>query len=93
MWNDQPFEENKMYKVVTNAYRFSGAGGHIFLGAGIKQEELADRIVRNDNVQIRELIRQKFIQQNEVAPFQYDNWRFIPENYLESAKERELKEL
>jgi hypothetical protein len=50
-------------------------------------------LLRADHSQIRELIRQDFIRQKEVKAFQYNNWKFVPENYLIPAKAREIKEL
>jgi 2',3'-cyclic-nucleotide 2'-phosphodiesterase/3'-nucleotidase len=93
MWDGERFDEKQTYTVVTNRYRTSGAGGHFELGAKITQSQLLDRITLNDNIMIRELIRREFMQQGEVVPFQYNNWKFVPERYVIPAKEREILEL
>jgi 2',3'-cyclic-nucleotide 2'-phosphodiesterase/3'-nucleotidase len=94
MWSDRPFHEDSIYSVVTNVYRFFGAGGHLELGAKISLDELSTRILlQNDPNQIRELIRQDFIRQEKVGMFQYNNWKFVPEHFVIPAKEREIKEL
>ena len=93
MWNGEPFREDKKYSVVTNTYRASGAGGHMDLGAGISRGEIPYRIVSNSNTMIRELIHQKFTDQGEVEMFHFDNWKFVPDSYVQPAKARELYEL
>jgi len=93
MWNDRPFHEDSTYSVVTAAYRFFGAGGHIQLGAGIPNSGLQERIIHHDYKQIRELIHQDFIRQGEVRAFRFDNWRFLPEYYAIPAREREIRNL
>jgi 2',3'-cyclic-nucleotide 2'-phosphodiesterase/3'-nucleotidase len=93
MWNDEPFDENRIYKVVTTAYRAAGAGGHMDLGAGISVTEMPNRIIYHDNIMIRELIRKEFIRQGEIVPFNFGNWRFVPEKYAEAARAREFEEL
>jgi 2',3'-cyclic-nucleotide 2'-phosphodiesterase/3'-nucleotidase len=95
MSNNESFCENRMYKVVTTAYRVAGAGGHMELGAGISRHEIPNRIISNDNIMIRELIRREFIRQGEVMPFDFyfNNWKFVPEEFVKQAKEREFNEL
>jgi 2',3'-cyclic-nucleotide 2'-phosphodiesterase/3'-nucleotidase len=94
MWSDRPFHEDSIYSVTTNVYRFFGAGGHMELGAKISPDEIRSRIIRQDDpTQIREMIRQNFIRQGEVYKFQYNNWKFVPEEFVKSAKKREQKEL
>ena len=93
MWSDRPFHEDSTYSVVTPAYRFFGAGGHMKLGAGIPHEELQSRIIHHDHRQIRELIHQDFIRQGEIRAFQFNNWRFVPEHYAIPAREREIGDL
>jgi 2',3'-cyclic-nucleotide 2'-phosphodiesterase/3'-nucleotidase len=93
MWNGEPFEKDRTYSVVTNRYRFSGAGGHMEIGAGISSKELPYRIISYDNIMIRELIRKEFVRQGEVRSFHYNHWKFVPKHYLEAAKSREFSEL
>ena len=82
-----------MYSVVTSSFRGAGAGGHFDIGAKISRKDMSNRIITQDNTLIRELIRHTFIQQGEVKPFSFNNWKFIPENYVTPAKAREFEEL
>jgi 2',3'-cyclic-nucleotide 2'-phosphodiesterase/3'-nucleotidase len=93
MWNDKPFHLDSTFVVAANSYRFSGAGGHLELGAKIKPEELANRLVWLYDVQVRELIRRNFVREGEVRLFQFNNWRFVPSELVDPAKERELQEI
>jgi 2',3'-cyclic-nucleotide 2'-phosphodiesterase/3'-nucleotidase len=94
MWSNRPFHEDSTYSVVSNAYRFFGAGGHMELGAKIKAGEPRNAtIIRADHSQVRELIRQDFIRQKEVKAFRYNNWKFVPDHYVIPAINREFKEL
>jgi 2',3'-cyclic-nucleotide 2'-phosphodiesterase/3'-nucleotidase len=96
MWSERPFHEDSIYKVAVNSYRFSGAGGHFELGAKIKPEELANRSVRTYDIQVRELIRRELVQRDNTDMSLcnlYNNWRFIPDNYVHPAKNRETAEL
>jgi 2',3'-cyclic-nucleotide 2'-phosphodiesterase/3'-nucleotidase len=89
MWNDKPFHKDSTYIVALNSYRFAGAGGHLELGAKIPPEELQNRSVWILDAQVRDLIRQEFINQGNVRSFHYNNWRFVPEEFVSPAKQRE----
>ena len=98
LWNDKPFHEDSVYRVIANSYRAAGAGGHMEIGAGLNPRNLQRRIIQFPtnieerelySTQVRELIRRNFIQQEELGDFRYDNWRFVPENFVVPAKERE----
>jgi 2',3'-cyclic-nucleotide 2'-phosphodiesterase/3'-nucleotidase len=93
LWNGELFDRNKTYTVATTAYRVLGAGGHMTLGAKIPQDEIVYRILHHDNLEIRELIRSDFSQQGVVRTFNSNNSRFVPNDYLKFAKEREFNEL
>jgi 2',3'-cyclic-nucleotide 2'-phosphodiesterase/3'-nucleotidase len=93
MWNDRPFHEDSIYTVVANSYRFSGAGGHLELGAKISPNELSNRAIQLYNMQVRELIRREFVYQKEMSVFQYDNWKFIPNDFVTPARDREMEVL
>jgi 2',3'-cyclic-nucleotide 2'-phosphodiesterase/3'-nucleotidase len=96
MWSGKPYHEDSMYNVVANSFRYSGAGGHLQLGAKISPEELVkNRFIRLYDVQVRELIRRQIIyrQRQEVDAFQYNNWKFVPDDYVLPAKVRDYEEL
>jgi len=91
MWSNRPFHKDSIYSVVAPTYRFFGAGGHMELGAGITEDELQSRVIRFDHNQVRELIHQNFVKQKEVNAFRYNNWKFVPESYMTSIREREME--
>jgi len=39
------------------------------------------------------LIRRDFVSQGEVRSFNFNNWRFVPESYMQRAKRNEFEEL
>jgi 2',3'-cyclic-nucleotide 2'-phosphodiesterase/3'-nucleotidase len=93
MSNGEPFYENRMYSVVTTCYRVAGAGGHFQAGAGITPQIMPYRVISVENIMIRELIRRDFVSQGEVRSFNFNNWRFVPESYMQRAKRNEFEEL
>ena len=103
MWSNRPFHQDSVYNVAMNSFRYSGGGGHLELGAKINREEVFNRAViarnyfqREMNIvdpfqlQVRELIRRELERQERVNIFQYDNWKFVPEEFVISAKQREI---
>jgi 2',3'-cyclic-nucleotide 2'-phosphodiesterase/3'-nucleotidase len=97
LWNGKPFHETDTFNVAVNSYRFSGAGGHMELGAKIKQSEMPSRLVWLYDVQVRRIIMSNFLKQQRenggVELFQYDNWKFVPEEYVKPAIKRERQEI
>jgi 2',3'-cyclic-nucleotide 2'-phosphodiesterase/3'-nucleotidase len=97
LWNGKPFIEDSMYVVAVNLYRFSGAGGHMELGAKIKPAEAASRVVFLHDTQVRRKIQTYVgsqLRQNEgIEMFQYDHWKFVPDDYAIPAIKRDMETL
>lgn len=89
--NNNEFDMNKKYKVAINSYRGNGGGGHLTLGSGIKQEDLADRVIHSTENDLRFYLMKWIESKKIINPIKYENWKIIPENYFLKGKEREIK--
>lgn len=89
MADGTPFDENRMYTVVTNSYRANG-GGEIFTqGTGIPLNELAGRILTVTIEDIRYHFIRYIRKQGEVRPKSLHQWRFVPEDWAVPAIRRD----
>lgn len=89
MSNGQPFDTTKMYKVAINSYRGNGGGELLTKGAGIPKEELNSRIIYRSELGLRHYLAEEIQKQGSVNPKPYNNWRFIPENLVAPAIQRD----
>lgn len=87
--NGQAFNPEKYYRVAINSYRGQGGGGHLIKGAGIKKEELSNRILSSTEQDLRYLVM-KWIEKNSpVHPEPLNNWKVIPEDYWNEGRKRD----
>lgn len=91
MSNGEPFDESKWYNVAVNSYRGNGGGELLTRGAGIPRDSLKKRVIwRSERDQRYYLIRE--IEKGGVMdPKPNNNWRFIPEDWVKQAAERDRK--
>ena len=89
MSNGQPFDTTKMYKVAINSYRGNGGGELLTKGAGIPKEELKSRIIYRSELGLRHYLAEEIQKQGSVNPKPNNNWRFIPENLVAPAIQRD----
>jgi len=89
MSNGQPFDTTKMYKVAINSYRGNGGGELLTKGAGIPKEELKSRIISRSELGQRHYLTEEIKKQGSVNPKPNNNWRFIPENLVAPAIQRD----
>ncbi len=89
MSNGQPFDTTKMYKVAINSYRGNGGGELLTKGAGIPKEELKSRIISRSELGQRHYLAEEIQKQGSVNPKPNNNWRFIPENLVAPAIQRD----
>ena len=89
MSNGQPFDTTKMYKVAINSYRGNGGGELLTKGAGIPKEELKSRILSQTELGQRHYLAEEIQKQGSVNPRPNNNWRFIPENLVAPAIQRD----
>lgn len=83
------FEEQKIYRVAVNSHRGSGGGGHLVGGAGIKKDELRSRVVSSTDRDLRYFIMKSIEEKKIIMPEPLNNWKIIPEKWVESASIRE----
>jgi 2',3'-cyclic-nucleotide 2'-phosphodiesterase/3'-nucleotidase len=89
MSNGQPFEANNWYKVAVNSYRGNGGGELLTKGAGIPKEEIPSRIIYRSELDQRHYLTEEIRKQGTVNPKPNNNWRFIPENIVAPAIQRD----
>jgi 2',3'-cyclic-nucleotide 2'-phosphodiesterase/3'-nucleotidase len=80
-----PFHEEVVYQVALNSYRGNGGGGHLTQGAGIPKEELASRMIRSTDRDLRYYLMESLAQQDTLYPVLVDNWDFLPARRIGQA--------
>ena len=93
MADGSSFSPDKMYKVALNSYRGNGGGELLTKGAGIAQEELKNRIVYSSDKDLRYYMIQYIEKRDTVVPQVLNQWKFIPEDWVKSATDRDYKKL
>jgi len=91
MADGTPFELDREYKVAVNSYRGNGGGELITRGAGIPHEELSHRLITSTEKDLRYYLMQRIIEQKEVTPKKLNHWRFVPDEWVKPAIERDRK--
>lgn len=75
------FAVNDTFLVALNSYRGNGGGGHLTSGAGIRKEELTDRIVKATQIDLRYHLMQYLGARDIYQPDTFQNWEFLPEEW------------
>lgn len=89
--NGQQFNPKAFYTVAINSYRGSGGGGHLTKGAGLKKEDLAGRMIKSTDQDLRYYIM-KWIEKNKVIkPEIYHNWQIIPDDLYQKVQNKDEK--
>jgi 5''-nucleotidase/2'',3''-cyclic phosphodiesterase and related esterases len=91
MANGKPFDLNKKYKVAINSYRASGGGDHLTKGAGIPHNALRDRVISTTSEDMRFLIMEWIEKKGTISPKPLNQWKFIPEDWVNAAAEKDKK--
>jgi len=89
----KPFDENKTYKIAVNSYRGNGGGGHFNEGAGIGKEELRSRLIKSTDRDLRYYIMKKIEEKKTLDPMPMNNWKIVPEKWVQGAKAKEYQML
>lgn len=85
------FDFSRTYKVAVNSYRGNGGGGHLTKGVGLSQEELPGRIINSTERDLRYYLIEWIEQQKVISPKTTNNWKVIPEDWYEKAKEKDYR--
>lgn len=89
MADGTPFDDDKVYTVVTNSYRANG-GGEIFTkGAGIPLAELSCRLISVTPEDIRYHFIRYMRSKDIVRPRVLNQWKFVPEDWADPAVRRD----
>ena len=91
MSNGEPFDEKKWYKVVMNSYRANGGGELLTVGAGIPKDSLESRVIWHTDLDQRHYLTEEIRRMGNVNPQPNNNWRFVPEEWVKPALERDRK--
>lgn len=89
MTDGTPFAPEKEYTVAINSYRGNGGGNLLTEGAGISKEDLKKRIVKSTDKDLRYYMMKYIEQQNTLTPKALNQWKFIPEDIVAPAVERD----
>lgn len=89
MSNGEPFDEARWYKVAVNSYRGNGGGELLTQGAGIPHDELDKRIIWRSKRDQRYYLMKEIERMGTVDPQPNHNWRFVPEEWVKPAAERD----
>lgn len=91
--NGEPFDEKKWYKVAMNSYRANGGGELLTLGAGIPQDSLHTRVIFHTDRDQRHYLTNEIKKMGVVDPKPNNNWKFVPEEWVKPALERDRQQL
>ena len=91
MSNGEPFDEARWYKVAINSYRAKGGGELLTKGAGIPHDSLNARILWRSEKDLRYYLMQEIEKAGIMDPQPNTNWRFVPEEWVKPAAERDRK--
>ena len=83
------FDMDKTYRVALNSYRGNGGGELLTRGAGIPQEELTKRIVFSTDKDLRYYMMEYIRKHGTLSPKALNQWRFIPEEWVIPAAQRD----
>jgi 2',3'-cyclic-nucleotide 2'-phosphodiesterase/3'-nucleotidase len=89
--NGLPFDKNGKYRVALNSYRGNGGGGHLENGAGIKGSDLKSRVVASTDKDLRYYIMKEIESMNTIRPEALNNWKIVPEKWVEEAARRDYR--
>ena len=89
MDDGKPFLMNETYTVAMTAYRANGGGELLTKGAGLSKEEMDSRILSVSKYDIRHYLMEYVKELGTINPQPKNHWRFVPEDWVAQATERE----
>lgn len=93
MADGAPFRMDHIYKVALNSYRGNGGGELLTKGSGIPQEKLKERIIFSTDKDLRFYLMQYIEKKGTLNPRALNQWKFIPEEWVKPAAERDYEYL
>ena len=89
MSNGEPFDEKKWYRVAMNSYRANGGGELLTHGAGIPKDSIEARVIYHSDRDQRHYLTEEIRRMGNVNPKPNHNWKFVPEEWVKPALERD----
>lgn len=89
MSNGEPFDEDKWYNVAMNSYRANGGGELLTHGAGIPKDSISARVIYHSDRDQRHYLTEEIRRMGIINPKPNHNWRFVPEEWVKPALERD----
>jgi 2',3'-cyclic-nucleotide 2'-phosphodiesterase/3'-nucleotidase len=74
-----------------NSYRANGGGELLTLGAGIPKDSLASRVIYCSELDQRHYLTEEIERLGTITPQPNTNWKFVPEEWVKPAIERDKK--
>lgn len=93
MADGSPFRMDHIYKVALNSYRGNGGGELLTKGSGIPQEKLKERIIFSTDKDLRFYLMQYIEKKGTLDPRALNQWKFVPEEWVKPAAERDYEYL
>lgn len=91
MSDGSPFELNKSYRVAVNSYRGNGGGGHLTDGLGMDSKEMRSRLLTSTDKDLRYYFIELVEKEGSIKGGEMSNWKIVPENWVEKAKETDYR--
>ena len=91
--NGKPFDMNKEYTVAVGEDYVMNANLCVNLGAGIKPNEMLERVVAVSDKDLAELVYDYLKENKTVAMKPMTNWTLQPAAWIKNVKENEMKTL
>lgn len=91
MIDGSKFYPDSLYAVAVNSYRGNGGGGHLTRGAGISPKMLSLRLMNSTDKDLRYYMMKWIEKQKVINPVANNNWKVIPTEWYQKAKEKDYK--
>lgn len=88
MSDGRPFHADSLYTVALSSYRASGGGDLLVKGAGIADDSLSSIVVKKLD-DLRTLIYNMYMNGEDKNIKEWNNWKFVPENWTADALRRD----
>ncbi len=91
MASGDAFDMTNRYKVALNSYRYNGGGGHLERGVGLSKDEIARRLVKAYDRDLRAIMIDDIRKHGGFSHKQMTNWKFVPEKELQPYLEKDMQ--